>query len=211
MPWVAQMASKWGKGKWGKRDGKGKGKCGKGKGKCEYSDVDCLREAKELHVCARPGCGFVSTWHATHCCQRCKHSGKHGLRCARMPMVVPAGDAMHEAELVEQQPVQQVTQGDLSFPVVVEDDIAPMLVPAGDAVHEAELVKQQPLQQVTQSDLSFPVVVEDGRHLTIAWNRTDDSRQVAESFAQRHGIPLEELSTIQAFVEQATAKCEKQT
>ena len=30
------------------------------------------------------GCGFVVTWHSTHCCQRCVgEPGKHGSKCDR--------------------------------------------------------------------------------------------------------------------------------
>jgi len=29
------------------------------------------------------GCGYLVTWHATHCCAACKLSGKHGPRCNR--------------------------------------------------------------------------------------------------------------------------------
>jgi len=41
-------------------------------------------EAKEVEKACPGGCGFVVTWHATHCCAACKsHGGKHGPRCHR--------------------------------------------------------------------------------------------------------------------------------
>merc|ERR1712232_569171 len=55
------------------------------------------------------------------------------------------------------------------------------------------------------SRLAFPVVVEDGRQLTIEWNCNDDPFEVAQSFAVSHGIPSEELPTIVAFIEHASA------
>jgi len=56
-----------------------------------------------------------------------------------------------------------------------------------------------------EPDFTFPVQVEDGRRLHIAWNKTDDLEQVAHSFAHEHHIPQEELPTIKAFLEHATA------
>merc|ERR1712039_908328 len=54
-------------------------------------------------------------------------------------------------------------------------------------------------------DQKFPVVVEDGRRLIIQWNISDDLAQVAKDFACQHNIPLDELPTIVAFLEHATA------
>jgi len=65
-----------------------------------------------------------------------------------------------------------------------------------------------------RSDLAFPVIVEDGRRLTISWNNGDDLDSVAALFAEAHGIPAEELSTIKAFLAQATtmsAGCKAET
>jgi len=70
---------------------------------------------------------------------------------------------------------------------------------------EAKLSDELAAQPQAQFDMSFPVVVEDGRRLTISWNRPDDPQQVAESFAQQHGIMAVELDTIVAFVRQANA------
>merc|ERR1719498_2212266 len=40
--------------------------------------ADCLRP------CAREGCKFAATWHATHCCGACANNkGVHGGRCER--------------------------------------------------------------------------------------------------------------------------------
>eukprot|EP00928_Gymnodinium_smaydae_P024621 TRINITY_DN1986_c0_g6_i1.p1 TRINITY_DN1986_c0_g6~~TRINITY_DN1986_c0_g6_i1.p1 ORF type:complete len:634 (+),score=120.76 TRINITY_DN1986_c0_g6_i1:100-2001(+) len=37
---------------------------------------------EQLRKCAREGCGYAVTWHATHCCNSCKNSGKkHGPAC----------------------------------------------------------------------------------------------------------------------------------
>jgi len=60
-------------------------------------------------------------------------------------------------------------------------------------------------------DFSFPVVVEDGRHLIISWNHGDDPQQVATSFTTEHGIPMEEVPTIVAFVQEAQRPRQEQT
>jgi len=52
-------------------------------------------------------------------------------------------------------------------------------------------------------DMTFPVEVGDGRCLTISWNHGDDAQRVAQMFAQQHGILPDEISTIEAFVQQA--------
>lgn len=52
----------------------------------------------------------------------------------------------------------------------------------------------------TTFDFSFPVVVEDGRQLVLEWNFDDQPGDVAKDFALKHGIPLEEETTIIAFV-----------
>jgi len=57
-------------------------------------------------------------------------------------------------------------------------------------------------------DLTFPVIVEDGRRLTISWNKGDDLGEVAALFAEEHDIPPEELTTIKAFLAQATTMSE---
>jgi hypothetical protein len=55
------------------------------------------------------------------------------------------------------------------------------------------------------ADFTFPVVVGDGQNLTISWSRGDEAWQVAQKFAEEHGILDDELPTIQAFVQDATA------
>jgi len=54
-------------------------------------------------------------------------------------------------------------------------------------------------------DMTFPVEVGDGRCLSISWNHGDDPHCVAQGFADEHGICTDEISTIKAFVQQATA------
>merc|ERR1712151_691255 len=61
--------------------------------------------------------------------------------------------------------------------------------------------------KVRTFDFTFPVVVEDGRNLTIRWNKIDDRQQVAQNFALQHGIPEEEVSTINAFMDHASSMC----
>lgn len=53
-------------------------------------------------------------------------------------------------------------------------------------------------------DFTFPVTIEDGRRVTISWNKGDDLEKVASLFAEEHAIPPEELTTIKAFLAQAT-------
>jgi len=38
---------------------------------------------KAVELCPG-GCGYLVTWHATHCCAACKRNGKHGPRCERV-------------------------------------------------------------------------------------------------------------------------------
>lgn len=100
-PWWKAALQQW-KGK-----GKGKGKWkGKGKGKhsdepwpepCDNDREDwCLRKGKckgkgkcdevPKGPCAR-GCGFMRTWHDTHCCNACEMGkGFHGPHCAKIPV-----------------------------------------------------------------------------------------------------------------------------
>jgi len=59
--------------------------------------------------------------------------------------------------------------------------------------------------------VSFPVVIEDGRRLEIQWHLGDDPIQVASSFARRHSIPSEEISTIAQFVADATRMTQEQS
>jgi len=54
-------------------------------------------------------------------------------------------------------------------------------------------------------DMTFPVEVGDGRRLTLSWNHGDDAQRVAQMFAQQHGILPDEISTIEAFVQEACA------
>lgn len=54
-------------------------------------------------------------------------------------------------------------------------------------------------------DMTFPVEVSDGRCLTISWNHGADCHHVARVFAEAHGILPDELPTIEAFVNKATA------
>jgi len=68
--------------------GKGKGKCkgkGKGKGKWWFQGSEETPESADcLRPCAREGCKFAATWHATHCCGACANNkGVHGGRCER--------------------------------------------------------------------------------------------------------------------------------
>eukprot|EP00929_Paragymnodinium_shiwhaense_P116145 TRINITY_DN8543_c0_g1_i1.p1 TRINITY_DN8543_c0_g1~~TRINITY_DN8543_c0_g1_i1.p1 ORF type:complete len:589 (-),score=107.67 TRINITY_DN8543_c0_g1_i1:402-2168(-) len=60
---------------------KGKGKCkGKGKGRRAFGPASWSSSGEE-ELCATPGCNFLRTFHATHCCVRCAREGSHGPRC----------------------------------------------------------------------------------------------------------------------------------
>jgi len=61
-----------------------------------------------------------------------------------------------------------------------------------------------------QCDMVFTVEVEDGRQLTIASNKDEVPKEVAQKFAVGHGIAPDELSTIEDFVMQAHATVEEQ-
>jgi len=68
------------------------GKCGKGKGKGKgqkRSFCDAVATSGDGVGGRSPcsgNCGFVRTWHPTHCCGACakKGAGKHGPRCAQV-------------------------------------------------------------------------------------------------------------------------------
>jgi len=117
-PWghMAFKGCRWGKGmgKW-KGFGKGKAKCG---GKRSFHEVDSEGQPDQLRKCAREGCSFAATWHATHCCNACanKGNGNHGGRCEKKC-------APHEDKPVAEDAPMAVTpeQADFQFPVVVED------------------------------------------------------------------------------------------
>jgi hypothetical protein len=137
-------------------------------------------EAGEVKSCARVECGFACTWHPTHCCEACRRGGKHGPRCEKK-QITKAIQVEGEATALPQDPMaeRQAVQ---------------------EKVHEDEE------ERMKVHDFVFPVQVEDGRQLTIAWNKADDLEQVAFTFASQHGIPSEELPTIQAFLETATVR-----
>ena len=39
------------------------------------------------------GCGYMVTWHATHCCEACKTHRQHGPRCQKKPAPAKAAPA----------------------------------------------------------------------------------------------------------------------
>merc|ERR1719498_1674699 len=43
------------------------------------------------------GCGFLVTWHETHCCGRCAQDSGHGERCDQLPFEEPDDDDEPEA------------------------------------------------------------------------------------------------------------------
>ncbi|CAJ1336634.1 unnamed protein product [Effrenium voratum] len=51
----------------------------------ELADANLTADAnvpsEGFRKCRREGCSFAVTWHATHCCGRCAHSGLHGPHC----------------------------------------------------------------------------------------------------------------------------------
>merc|ERR1712048_934219 len=69
----------------------------------------------------------------------------------------------------------------------------------------ASMQGEPPCTQMPVHDFAFPVVVEDGWNLTIQWYKTEDPQKVAQNFALQHGIPEEEVPTIQAFVVRASS------
>jgi len=176
----------------GKAKGMGKSK-GKGKGKGKFcwdaSSEKCAEQTEPLHPCAQEGCEFAVTWHPTHCCHACAHGLQcHGHGCDQVLM-----------------------------PAMTTEKASVEVHEASDEVDEhsthSEAANQDASGEV-RSDLAFPVIVEDGRRLTISWNNGDDLDSVAALFAEAHGIPAEELSTIKAFLAQATtmsAGCKAET
>jgi hypothetical protein len=42
----------------------------------------------KMTQCARQGCGYKRTWHASHCCHACEAGGDHGPHCERVPLDV---------------------------------------------------------------------------------------------------------------------------
>jgi len=64
--------------------------CGKGKGKHKGVEKACDESNDQrTELAAVPcvgGCGFIKTWHATHCCTACLEHGpaRHGPKCKRI-------------------------------------------------------------------------------------------------------------------------------
>jgi len=80
----------------------------------------------EMKLCAG-GCGFLATWHPTHCCKKCAfRKGCHGSRCEGRPVPPPAPSQPQEKSQ-EYTPEAMKCDGqepprfDLTFPVEVED------------------------------------------------------------------------------------------
>jgi len=101
-----------------------KGHKGKGKGSKRCADGDSFGERK---ACAG-GCGFMATWHPTHCCRRCEHGkGNHGPACEQVRCPAPPQpqkapqEEMPEAMQCDEQEKASPPRFDLSFPVEVED------------------------------------------------------------------------------------------
>ena len=44
----------------------------------------------KMTQCARQGCGYKRTWHASHCCHACAVNGDHGPHCDRLPLNAPS-------------------------------------------------------------------------------------------------------------------------
>ena len=50
---------------------------------CRRTQARSVPSSSAAMTCAG-GCGFQITWHATHCCKRCKQTpGKHGPMCSK--------------------------------------------------------------------------------------------------------------------------------
>jgi len=95
--------------------GKGKGKCNgkaKGKGKAWWScDVGVQQR---FRPCAREGCEYSATWHASHCCGACARGHGHGGCCEKQ--------VYQPAEVTEELVVAKEAQTfDMTFPVEVSD------------------------------------------------------------------------------------------
>mmetsp|Transcript_121180 Transcript_121180/g.342880 ORF Transcript_121180/g.342880 Transcript_121180/m.342880 type:complete len:619 (-) Transcript_121180:223-2079(-) len=110
---------------WFKGAGKGKGKhCGK-----RRFDEMCTDDAEaQPRRCARVGCTYAATWHASHCCHACSGGkGKHGPKCEQRHM--PAAfdgesenkETMTNADCGRPDEAMREPSFDFSFPVVVED------------------------------------------------------------------------------------------
>lgn len=113
--WAAGHGKGWGwwdkgagKGKkaW-KHEGKGGGRCGKGEGKGDASSSGLEEAGARVPRACAGGCGFAATWHPTLCCGRCSKNGRHGPRCAQVPVQTSAA--------------APPPPFDLTFPVEVED------------------------------------------------------------------------------------------
>merc|ERR1719215_2166109 len=67
------------------------GPAGEAKDQCNRQPEDA--DAENTTKCARPGCIFQRSWHASHCCSACvKKSGSHGPRCEKQ-LVSASSDA----------------------------------------------------------------------------------------------------------------------
>merc|ERR1719379_3233456 len=227
------------------------------------------KAAVEGKACSR-GCGFMATWHPTHCCAKCARNGEHGSKCQRMPVpgVRKEADEMlkvdkkaakeaekrakDEAKEADKQGKEEAKEADIAAKEAekrakkeakmakeldkqaerkakeeakaakeAEKRFKEEAKAAAKAAKEAEKKakeaakaakeaekKVKAAQKSTEEaqaaevgfDFSFPVVVEDGRKLKIQWRIGDDPLQVAACFAEKHGIPQDELQTIQAFM-----------
>merc|ERR1712228_645213 len=67
--------------------------------------------------CAAGGCKFAKTWHPTHCCGACMHSGgrQHGPRCAR---------ALAEADAATSPPTGTTTDVAMAVTMMRNMDLA---------------------------------------------------------------------------------------
>jgi len=182
------------KGKCGKRDAEAarmnvaagddwklkKGKFFKGKGKGKGED-EGSKEKKPERSCASPGCTFLATWHPTHCCGACARKGCacHGPRCARQTI---------------QQTVREPENGSA---VEVEQSTLTTCEAVDLAQGPLPLEPSAPVRRV------IPVSLGDGQQLSIEWLKGEEPEAVAQRFLTEQGLPLDELSTIVAFMAMA--------
>lgn len=112
----------WCKGQFGSDSDSPTGQQGEGKGSKRCADG---KSRGEMKACPG-GCGFVATWHPTHCCRKCSvHPGYHGPACHRRPVPPqPEEESKEEtpkAMRCDEQEKAPPPHFDFSFPVEVED------------------------------------------------------------------------------------------
>jgi hypothetical protein len=122
-PWMETMGAKGCHGKdvckatWHCK-GKGIGKGKRGTGTIHQSGG--ITTCGTPRLCARDGCSFAATWHATHCCNACVLAqGKHGPRCERRSMPIGKADDVRSEKYPEEE------RNETTFPTTGDEEEEP--------------------------------------------------------------------------------------